>query len=136
MCAHAVRVAIKKVQGVDNVDVSLNHGLAEVTFKPGNRATVEQVREIVRRNGFTPKGAEVRVAGRVARQDGRSVLAVTGTDVVYTLAEHPEAKGKLSELEQSAKDQPAVVSGYVPESQPNAEAPFTLQVREFTLSPR
>ena len=136
MCAHAVRVAIKKVEGVDKVDVSLNQGLAEVTFKPGNRATVEQVREIVRRNGFTPKAAEVRVDGHVVQQDGKPSLAVTGADVVYMLAEHAEAKGKLAALQQTAKDQVVTVSGHVPESQPKAPTPMTLQVRDFTVTPR
>jgi copper chaperone CopZ len=129
-------VAIKKIEGVDTVKVSLNQGLAEITFKPGNRATLEQVREIVRRNGFTPKAADIRVAGTIVRHAGKPALAVTGTDIVYRLAEHPDAKGRVTELNRSAGDQAVVVAGQVPESTPGTEGPLALQVREFSLPAR
>ena len=36
-CAHVVNVALKKVAGVESVDVSLNKGLAAIKLKPGKR---------------------------------------------------------------------------------------------------
>lgn len=127
-----MRVAIKKIEGVDDVKVSLNQGLAEVTFKPKNHATLEQVREVVRRNGFTPRGADVKVAGRLVQHEGKPALAVTESDAVYLLAEDPEAKGKLSEFVRIAKDQTVVVSGRAPDTNPQEKAPPTLQLRDFT----
>lgn len=128
-------VAIKKVEGVESVKVSLNQGLATVTLKPGNRTTLDQVREIVRRNGFTPKGADVRVAGRLTERGGKAALAVSGLDLVYLLADHPEAKVKVSELQRAAKDQAVLVMGSVPERAANLgpNEPDLLQLREFTL---
>lgn len=130
-------VALKKIEGVDTVKVSLNQGLAEVTFKPGTRATVEQVREVVRRNGFTPKVADIRVVGQLVQHGGKPALAVSGTDAVYLLADHPQAAGKIEELQRAARDQPVLVSGHVPESAAaKTGTPLTLQVREFTLAAR
>ena len=37
-CAHLVDVALKKVAGVESVEVSLNKGLATVKLKPGKPA--------------------------------------------------------------------------------------------------
>ena len=88
-----MRVAIKKVEGVDTVKVSLNEGYAEVSFKPGSRATLEQIRDIVRRNGFTPRGAEVRIAGQLVQHEGKLALAVSGSDAVYLLAEDRPSRG-------------------------------------------
>lgn len=78
-CAFAVRGALKKLAGVESVEVSLNKGLANVKLKPGNSATVEQFWDTVKKNGFTPKETHV-----VARGDlSKSQLKVTGTDRTY-----------------------------------------------------
>ena len=87
MCAHAVRVAVQKLDGVETVVVSLNQGLATVRFKPNNRVTVEQVRAAIRKNGFTPKGAEVRVAGTLDDYQGQLAIALPGTGTSFVLRE-------------------------------------------------
>jgi hypothetical protein len=89
--------------------------------------------DVVRRNGFSPKGADVRAVGRMVERGGKPALAVTGTEAVYTLAEDPARKGWLLELQKTAKDQAVVVEGSVPENAAESTGPLTLQVREFTL---
>ena len=91
-------VAIKKVNGVDSVKVSLNEGVADIKLKDGNKVTVEQIRGIIRKNGFTPKESQARVAGNVVERNGQPALAVTGLDQVYLLADAPDAKGKVEQL--------------------------------------
>ena len=41
-CAHVVDVALKKVAGVESVEVSLNKGLATVKLKPGRAGDVNR----------------------------------------------------------------------------------------------
>jgi copper chaperone CopZ len=86
VCAHAVRVAIEKLEGVDTVIVSLNQGLATIRFKPNNRVTVEAVRAAIRDNGFTPRAAEVRLSGELTDYRGKPALALPGTDALYVLS--------------------------------------------------
>lgn len=43
-------LAVKKLDGVDSVAVSLNEGLAIVRFRPVNRISLEEVREVIRAN--------------------------------------------------------------------------------------
>ncbi|HXV62835.1 MAG TPA: hypothetical protein VEK15_19205, partial [Vicinamibacteria bacterium] len=93
-------VALRKIEGVETVTVSLNEGAADIKLKPGNTLDPEAIRKVVRDNGFTPKTAEVRVTGRVTRAGGKWTLVVTGLPIVYELHEHPDANGKLAELEQ------------------------------------
>ncbi len=69
-----MRVAVKNIPGVDSVRVSLNQGYAEIAFAPENRVSVEQVRKAIRKNGFTPREARVRVRGRLARKESGIVL--------------------------------------------------------------
>jgi copper chaperone CopZ len=92
-----VSVAIKKLDGVASVEVSLNGGFADVKLKPGNRIDPERIRQLVRDNGFTPKAADVTLAGRIVARDGTPALEIPEHDVVYVLVEHPDAKGSLAE---------------------------------------
>ncbi len=121
-------VAIKKVNGVDSVKVSLNEGLADIKLRDGNKVTVEQLRSTIRKNGFTPKESEARVAGRVVERNGKPALEVTGLDLVYLLADAPDAKGKVEQLNGRMGNQ-IVLSGELPETK-GAEEPQTLLVHE------
>lgn len=86
-CAYAVRVALKKFQGVDSVDVSLNKGLATVRMNPGNTVRPREMWETIRKNGFTPKQTHVIVRGTI---DGTGrKLKVAGTDEEFDLKGDP-----------------------------------------------
>ena len=63
-CAHVVDVALKKVAGVETVEVSLNKGLATVKLKPGNTVSIPQLWELIHKNGYTPKATIVFLCGR------------------------------------------------------------------------
>ena len=43
-----MRVAIRKLPGVESVDVSLERGAAEIRLRSDNRVTVPQLRKIIR----------------------------------------------------------------------------------------
>lgn len=85
-CAHIVDVALKKVPGVESVDVSLNKGLATVKLKPGNTDSVPQFWELLHQKGYTPKATTISVRGEVAGAPGRLQLKVSGTKDVLNLA--------------------------------------------------
>jgi copper chaperone CopZ len=78
-CAHVVDVALKKVAGVESVEVSLNKGLATVKLKPGNTVSVPQLWELIHKNGYTPKATAVFVRGELANVNGSLQLKVSGT---------------------------------------------------------
>lgn len=130
-------VALRKIEGVDTVTVSLNDGVADIRLKPGNTVDPEAVRKIVRDNGFTPKAADVRVTGRIAHGGGKPTLTVTGLSIVYELREHPDASGKLDELAQWTALE-VTLSGRLPESQvePSEDAARILQLLELTTMGR
>jgi copper chaperone CopZ len=123
-----VSVAIKKVSGVEDVKVSLNEGSAVIKLRDGNKVDVEQIRDIIRKNGFTPKDAEVKVAGKVVERNGKPALAVNGPDVVYLL------EGNVASLKEMTGKQ-IVLAGQVPETA-DKNAPPKLVVKEVTVPPR
>jgi len=131
-----VSVALKKVEGVASVEVSLKEGTARILLKPDNRVDPERFRRVARDNGFTPKGSDVRVAGRVIEHGGKPALEVTGLAVVYGLEDHAGSKGRLNDLEKVI-GKTVVVSGYMPETAAHrdAGAPRILRVREISIDP-
>lgn len=108
-------VALRKIEGVDSVTVSLDQGRADIELKPGNTVDPEVIRKAVRDNGFTPKTADVKVDGRITERDGRVVLSVTGPEIVYVLVDHPGAKSRLDELEKPAMGAEVTLTGRLPE---------------------
>lgn len=120
-----MRVAVQKIEGVRSVTVSLNDGYADVVLAPQNTVTVERIREGIRRNGFTPREARVRVRGFVVRQGEQLVLQVPGSEVAFLLAGSVEA---LERLARAASGSPMTLNGTVPESPRGSKTPLLLQV--------
>jgi copper chaperone CopZ len=83
-CAYAVRGALKKVAGVESVDVSLNKGSAVVKLKAGNVVQPQELWEVVRKNGFTPKETRVVVRGAIGTSP-QLQLKVSGSNQVLKL---------------------------------------------------
>ena len=89
-CAHIVNVALKRVPGVESVDVSLNKGLATVKLKPGNTVAVPQFWQLLHEKGYTPKMTTVSVRGELAGQQAGLQLKVSGTKDILNLAPDPK----------------------------------------------
>src|SRR5271163_3103141 len=125
-CAHVVDVALKKVAGVESVEVSLNKGLATVKLKPGNTVSVPQLWELIHKNGYTPKTTAVSVRGELAIINGQLQLKVSGTKDVLPLAADP--RNPVAHREASAKlGQTVIIQGVMAPSK-DFKAPVPLQV--------
>ena len=109
-CAHVVDVALKKVPGVESVEVSLNKGLATVKLRPGNTVSVPQFWQLLHQKGYTPKTTTVSVRGEVTGGEGRLQLKVSGTKDVIDMVADPANAGAIDEAVRRV-GQSAVVQG-------------------------
>ena len=109
-------VAFEKVAGVTKAEVSLNQGTVTLALKAGNKVTLEQVRSIIRKNGFTPKDAHVRAAGRLIERGGRPALELTGLDEVVLLDKAPSGQGEM-----------VTVTGTIPPARDDAPPTMTVE---------
>jgi hypothetical protein len=116
-----VRVSLKAVPGVDNVDVSLENGLARVTMKPGNSTSLKQLRDAIAKNGFTMKGAQATVIGKIV--PGGQELQVSGSNDVLKLL----PKDKAATVGSGT----VKVTGEIPEA-PKGKLPDTLKYESLT----
>jgi copper chaperone CopZ len=127
-CAHVVDVALKKVPGVESVEVSLNKGLATVKLKPGNTVAVPQFWQLLHEKGYTPKATAVVVRGELADVQGRVELKVTGTEEVLMLVPDPKNPGAYGEASKKLGQSVAIQGVMVPGR--NLKAVTPLQVTQ------
>jgi hypothetical protein len=118
-----VRVSLKAVPGVDNVDVSLEKGLARVTMKPGNSTTLKQLRDAIAKNGFTMKAAQATVIGKI--MSGGQELQITGSNDVLKLL--PAQQGKAAAVSSGM----VKATGEIPEA-PKGKLPDSLKYESLT----
>ena len=110
-CAHVVNVALKKVAGVESVEVSLNKGLATVKLKPGNTVSVPQLWQLIHEKGYTPKATTVSVRGDLANVQGRLQLKVSGTNETLALVADPKNASRLRRGFQKKLGQTVIIQG-------------------------
>ena len=127
MCAHAVSVSLKSVNGVGSVDVSLNQGLATVTLKPGNTVTMEQLQRAITKNGFTTKQSNIVVTGTLLSDNGKVTLRVSGSNELFGLVPQSQQIKDFSHLSGKA----VTVEGVIPETKKGTR-PDTIAVHSIT----
>lgn len=118
MCAHAVRVSLKSVAGVDAVEVSLEKGLATITMKAGNAATLKQLQEAITKNGFTMKETKATIAGQIFVENGKVELKISGSNDVLSLI----ADQAVASDAKAMNGKFVVVQGTIPEAAKNKVA--------------
>lgn len=122
-------VSLQKIEGVESVSVALNEGKARLALKRGNNVTLDQVRRLVERNGFTPKAAAVVAeADVVAGPAGQPQLRVSGTNETFPVAT-TTGEGLRNELRKQLGKR-LIVEGVVPSIKENQAAP--MEVKEVT----
>lgn len=97
-CAHGVKRGLEKLKGVEKATVSLNEGYASVTLAPNNTVTLENIRQIIQENGFTPKDATVVIVGTIGRKEGEQRVLTTSEAQVYALNAAPDKEVIWQEL--------------------------------------
>jgi len=112
-----VRVALKDIQGVQTVDVSLERGEAVATFVPGNSVRYDQLLRAIEKNGFVVKGSKLVVDGQVTQSNNEPELQVTGSNDRFRLQPSRGASpaNKLSGAVEITGTVPEVPKGKTPE---------------------
>ncbi|MDQ6677245.1 MAG: heavy-metal-associated domain-containing protein [Acidobacteriota bacterium] len=127
-CAHVVDVALKKVPGVESVEVSLNKGLATVKLKPGNEVSVSQLWQLLHQKGYTPQSTAVSVRGEVMNPQGRIQLKVSGAKEILALVADPKNPATYNVVAKKL-GQTVLIQGVMAPGK-NLKAPVPLQVRQ------
>jgi copper chaperone CopZ len=102
-CNTTMSAALQKLDGVEKVQLAAEDGLVIVQLKAGNKIAIEQLRRIVRSNGYPTKEAEIVALGKVVSGGGtHSFDLLNGSALALTelpsknLQEIVEVKGVVA----------------------------------------
>lgn len=78
-----------------SAEVSLNAGAVVVALEEDNHVRLDRLRQVIRDQGFTPRGAEIRARGVVEPRDGRLVFRTPEGEVVLEVVGESEVMEAL-----------------------------------------
>ena len=125
-----MRGVLKKIDGVQDANVSLKEGVATIQFAPQNRVKIAQIWKGVRDNGFTPRVASIRAAGVVAVRGDSVLFTISGSDDAFLMQDNADVPGQVAELAKLGTGARVVINGELPEGpgKPGA-VPATLVIK-------
>jgi len=105
-CAYGLERGFKKMDGLQNVRVSLNDGKAYLELATENKLTLQDIQEEVKKNGFSAKKAQITISGTVKKENGLWVIETEKE--LFDISQHSP-----TELLQSLTSGTVTVSGTV-----------------------
>jgi cation transport ATPase len=84
-CAESAPRNLKKIKGVDSASFRTKDSVAVLDLKPGNTVTLGEIRDAVKRMGYTPAAVKVTVRGEARKDGDKWRLRVAGSDAEYTM---------------------------------------------------
>lgn len=84
-CAQSIDKTLKKIKGVETASFRIEDSVAVLHLKPGNSTPLDEVRDAVKRLGYTPKEAKVTVRGEARMEGEKWILRVAGGTAEYAL---------------------------------------------------
>ena len=97
-CNGAMTAALKKLEGVQSVELSPEQGSAVIRLKADNKITLEQLRRLVRSTGYATKDAVIIARGRIVATGGSDAFDLLNGSTL-PLAERPaQASEAIVEL--------------------------------------
>jgi cation transport ATPase len=106
-CAESAPRNLKKIKGVESASFRTKDSVAVLELKPGNTVALGDIRDAVKRMGYTPAGAKVTVRGEARKDGGKWILRVSGSDAEYALeisAAHEIRESGITIIEGSLAD--------------------------------
>ena len=77
-CAESAPRNLKKIKGVESASFRTADGVAVLELKPGNTVPLGDIRDALKRMGYTPAGAKVTAKGQARSEAGRWTFRVAG----------------------------------------------------------
>ena len=132
-CAYGLEKKLKSIEGVSEVKINIDKGVAALRKKKAESIAVEKLESVVNDAGFTPREITATVAGKVGETNSTPIFNVTGTDVEFILKENEELQKLHSDLKGSEK--PVRITGRLTHETPKEHHahPYTLIIEQFEV---
>jgi mercuric ion binding protein len=132
-CAYGLEKKLKKVAGVEKLEIKVDAGTARLTVQKGQRLSIEVVERTIKEGGFTPREVTVDVVGHLAEMNGRPVLKFAGADDLFLVTPNATFQRLKDTLKEGGEG--IAVTGKVTreERQGHAGHPYLLSIEDVAL---
>ncbi len=97
-------VAIKKIEGVEQVEVSLAKASALITLRPDNHVTLPQLRRTIRNSGYPTRDAQITARGSLTKRDGKPMLDLLNGTAIELAASPTDGAGGIVEVTGTSRE--------------------------------
>ncbi|MGH9721473.1 MAG: heavy-metal-associated domain-containing protein [Bryobacteraceae bacterium] len=84
-CAASIEKYLRKIKGVESAAFRTSDAVALIALAPDNRVSLAEIRDALKRLGYTPQDAKVQVRGTAISESGQWKLRLSGTEQSYVL---------------------------------------------------
>ena len=136
-CAYGLQKGLERVEGVRDVKVYVDAGRAELQFKKGVSASLEEIVPAVKRAGYTPREIRVEATGWLVDWNGSPALALEGTDEKLLLNGSDVLKRLRQDLKEQGDSAKVTAVATLEQLMPAEHHghPVTLRLEKFSIAP-
>ena len=132
-CAYGLEKKLKKVEGVEKLEIKVDQGVAKLTVKEKKNLSIEDVKKAVVDGGFTPRDIAITVKGRISEHNGRTVLKLAKNANVFLIAQNEQLKKVKEALK--GEDKLLRITGTLSKEKVEGHAghPYVLSIGQFKM---
>ncbi len=142
-CAYGLEKRVKKISAVKKSVINIKKGTMELLPKAGQHIDLDDVREAVKKGGFTPREIQVALAGQLKEWNSSTTLSIVSqdkkkkkTEVKYLLKDNEQLKKLKASME--SPDQEVFIIGQANKKNPDkhTDHPYTITIEKFSIIPK
>lgn len=132
-CAYGLEKKLKKIEGVEKVQINVKDGIATLQSKKEKSVKVENLESAVKDAGFTPREIKATVVGKLGQSNDTPIFLTDGSKVKFILKQNEQLQKLLSDLKGSEKL--VRIKGLLAHKTPEGHHahPFTLTIDKFEV---
>lgn len=132
-CAYNLEKKLKRVEGVEDLKLRIDTGMAEIEIEEGKLIDVDGIKKAVKDGGFTPREMLVTLNGRIEEAGGRMILRIDDVSDSFILKDNEMLKDIITS--EKTKDKIVTVTGLVQEERIKGHGihPYVLERRDFKV---
>lgn len=130
-CAYNLEKKLKRVEGVEDLKLRIDTGLAEIEIEEGKLIDVDGIKKAVKDGGFTPREMLVTLNGRIEEASGRMILRIDDVSESFILKDNEMLKDIITSEKFQGKI--VTITGLLQEEKIKGHGihPYVLEIRDF-----
>lgn len=132
-CAYNLEKKLKRVEGVEDLKLRIDTGLAEIEIEEGKLIDVDGIKKAVKDGGFTPREMLVTLNGRIEEASGRMILRIDDVSDSFILKDNEMLKDIITSEVFQDKEKIVTITGLVQEEKIDGHGlhPYVLEIKDF-----